>query len=107
MKNLQSTIEGSWIELKEVTLTEEQLAILASDNEEAKAVLIAEIKAEREVEAAQKDVIIALAKYNEVKPILKEGDTYELIAMDITIKNEFAFGILNCRVNGEHKQIRF
>jgi ribosomal 30S subunit maturation factor RimM len=107
MKNLQSTAEGSWIELKEVVLTEQQNLILISDNNEEKANLLLEIKANREVEPTQEDIDIALAKYNEVKPTLKEDDVYELISMDITIENESSLGILNCRINGEHKQIRF
>ena len=107
MKNLQSAVENVWIQLKEITLTEEQLAILDSNNEEAKAILRAEVKDKREVAATQKDAIIAFTKYNEVKPTLKEGDTYELISVNLSIENESVFGILNCRVNGEHKQIRF
>ena len=44
MKNLQSTTEGTWIELNQVELTEEQIALLMSTDEEAKIELINEIK---------------------------------------------------------------
>ena len=106
MKNLQSTVEGTWIELKQVQLTEEQKTLLQSREEsdkEAIIALMAEIKALREVEAQEEDAVLAQAKYEEVKPILKETDVYQLISFDISNNT----GILNCRVNGEHKQIRF
>jgi hypothetical protein len=105
MKNLQSTTEGTWVELKQVQLTEEQKILLQSKEEsdkEAIAALFAEIKALREVEAQEEDVVLAQAKYEEVKPILKETDVYQLISFNISNNT----GILNCRVNGEHKQIR-
>ena len=110
MKNLQSTIEGTWIEIKPVTLTKEQQTLMMSQEEsdtEAKNALMAEIKSQREVSATKADKTLAVAKYAEVKPILKEGNTYELIAMDLVIDELKLSGILNCRVNGEHKQVRF
>lgn len=110
MKNLQSTTEGTWIELKQVTLTEDQQTLMMSQEEsnlEAKTALIAEIKSKREVAAKKADKTIAISKYNEVKPTLKEIDVFELIAMDLVIGETLTSGILNCRINGEHKQIRF
>lgn len=110
MKNLQSTIEGNWIETKPVILTEEQRTLMMSQEEldrEAKQALMIEIKTQREAIASETDIEIASAKYNSIKPELKEGDAYELIAMDLVIDELKLFGILNCRVNGEHKQIRF
>lgn len=53
--------------------------------------------------ATAADVTNANAKYNLVKPTLKDTDVYQLISIDM-VDNK---GILNCRVNGEHKQIRF
>jgi hypothetical protein len=106
MKNLQSIVEGIWVELKQVQLTKEQKTLLSSKdeaNKEAVIALLAEIKSLREVEAQEEDVVLAQAKYEEVKPTLKETDVYQLISFNITGNN----GILNCRVNGEHKQVRF
>lgn len=106
MKNLQSTVEGTWVELKQVQLTEEQKTLLNSNDEanrEAIKALLAEIKSLREVAAPKKDATLAQEKYEEVKPTLKETDVYQLISFDITGNN----GILNYRVNGEHKQVRF
>lgn len=107
MKNLQSILEGTWIELKQVTLTEEQIALLTSDDAQDKTDLMSEIKSQREVTATKSDADLAVSKYNEVKPALETTDVYELIAMDVVITEETLSGILNCRVNGEHKQIRF
>jgi hypothetical protein len=110
MKNLQSTIEGTWVELLPVELTENERTLLMSKNEsdrEAQATLIARIKSEREQPALQSDAGVAQAKYLQVKPTLEEGQTYQLIAMDASISEGNISGILNCRVNVEHKQIRF
>lgn len=106
MKILQSATEGTWIEIKQVNLTEQQTALLASEKESDKDAiieLIAEIKSLREVEANEEDASLAQAKYEAVKPVLKETDVYQLISFDI----HGTTGILNYRVNGEHKQIRF
>ena len=110
MKNLRSTTEGTWVEIKPVILTEEQETLMVSLNEsdrEAKIALIEEVKSKREVVAKKADKKLAISKYNEVKPALEETDVYELIAMDIVVSEKSTTGILNCRVNGEHKQIRF
>jgi hypothetical protein len=108
MKNLQSTTEGTWVELKQVELTEEQKTLLQSKKEsdkEAIKALFAEIKALREVEAQEEDAVLAQAKYEAIKLSLKlkETDVYQLISFNISNNT----GILNYRINGEHKQIRF
>jgi len=103
MKQLQSTTEGTWVEINPVSLTAEQIAILESEDDNTKAVLAAEIKEQRESIASDEDILAGNAKYAEIKPTLKETDIYQLISFDIANDS----GILNCRVNGEHKQIRF
>ena len=113
MKNYQSTTEGSWIELLKVELTEEQKTLLMSTDEadkeskESKESLREWIKSEREgrVEEAKTNELISF--YENIKPELKEEDNYHLVSMDISEKNDKFTGILNCRVNGQHKQIRF
>ena len=110
MKNLQSTTEGTWIQLNQVELTEEQKTLLMSINEKdttAKTELLDEIRSLREGVAQQADVVLAQAKYEEVKSVLEGTGTYQLIAFDVTIDEGTLSGILNCRVNKEHKQIRF
>src|SRR6056297_3444992 len=111
MKNYQSTTEGSWIELLNVELTEEQKALLISTDEadrDAQKELREQIKAEREGQVEESKATELTTFYENIKPELKEKDTYQLISADISEKQEGAFtGILNCRVNGVNKQIRF
>jgi hypothetical protein len=110
MKNLQSTIENTWIELKTVKLTEEQTTLLMSKEEsdkEAKVKLLEKIKTEREKPASKEDTELVQKLYEGIKPKLEEGQTYELISMNVSFGEKRISGILNCRVNTEHKQIRF
>jgi hypothetical protein len=111
MKNFQSTTEGTWIELLQVKLTQEQTTLLSSTNEEdieTKNILLQETKSQKKDVINESKVLSLTNFYNTVKPVLKETDTYELISADLLEKVEGVFiGILNCRVNGEHKQIRF
>lgn len=110
MKQIQSTLEGTWIELLPVTLTGEQQTLLSSTdaaNNTAKAALLANIKAQREGVLATEDATIAQAAYLDNKPELQVGADYQLVSTDMTLDNGTTRGIINCRVNGEHKQIRF
>jgi len=111
MKNFQSTTEGTWIELLPVQLTEEQKTLMMSTKEEdkeAKKALQETIKSQREgsVDIEKEGELNSF--YNSIKPELKENDVYQLIAIDVAEKDNGGFsGILNCRVNTEHKQVRF
>jgi hypothetical protein len=112
MKNYQSTSEGSWIELLKVELTEEQKAIMLSTSmteadAEARRALMVEIKAKREVTVASAKAAELQAFYESKKPEVPEGQTYQLISMDISEGDGGFTGILNCRVNSEHIQVRF
>jgi len=110
MKHIQSTLEGSWIELLPVSLTEEQETLIRSTHaadKEAQAQLILSINSQREAELSSEEIEIAQNQYLLNKPELKEGDVYQLIAVDITLNEMMVSGIINCRINGEHKQIRF
>lgn len=110
MKNIQSITEGTWVELVPVEFTEAEQTLLISTKEEdlePKAELIAEIKTKREKALSTEEVEIATSIYNSFKPTLQEIDEYQLISVNMTLSNETDTGIINCRVNGEHKQIRF
>lgn len=110
MKVIQSTVETIWKEIVKIELTSEEKALMLSMNEEdevAKKTLIDRVKSERELELDVETSAIAQAIYEANKPILKSTDTYQLIAVDIQLEGEVATGIINCRVNEEHKQIRF
>jgi hypothetical protein len=111
MKTLNSTTEGSWIEIKQVELTQEDKNLLESTSEtnlEAKKVLIDKIKTERESVALEADITLAQTVYESKKPTLKSTDTYQLISADFIINDDNIInnGIINCRVNEEHVQIR-
>jgi hypothetical protein len=111
MKTLNSTIEGTWVEIKQVELTQEDKKLLESTNDtdlEAKKVLIDKIKTERESVALESDATLAKTTYESKKPTLKSTDTYQLISADFIINDDNTInnGIINCRVNGEHVQIR-
>jgi len=111
MKNYQSTTEGSWIELLKVELTDEQKALLTSTDEaniDAQKELREQIKAEKEGQVEEAKSTELNTFYQGIKPELEEKNTYQLISADLSEKEEGVFtGILNCRVNGVHKQIRF
>jgi hypothetical protein len=111
MKQFQSTTENNWVEIKPVQLTESQRTLLMSFNVEdkiAKNELIEQIKSQRELEVNQNKMQELNDFYNSVKPELKQTDIYQLISIDFSEKTQGIFnGILNCRINGEHKQIRF
>ena len=109
MKNYQSITEGTWVEILKVELTAEQKALMASTNEEdkeAKVALAQSIKAQREGTVSEDKAAELVAFYNTIKPVLKETDDYQLISADLSESDTFT-GILNCRVNQEHIQVRF
>jgi len=110
MKTYQSVEEGTWVELLPVQLTKEQRDLIRSNKEEdieAKQELSALIKSQREglVDIEREGELNSF--YNSIKPELKENDVYQLIAIDVAEKENSFSGILNCRINGEHRQIRF
>jgi len=111
MKNYQSTIEETWVELLPVELTETQIELIQSTKEtdaEAKSELIAEIKESREGAVSSELTEKLNTVYTSLKPELKEEDVYQLISADFSEKSENVFtGIINFRLNQEHKQIRF
>ena len=111
MKNYQSTIEGTWVQLLPIELTEAQLELLKSTKEtdvEAKSDLIKEIKESREGAVSFELSEKLNTVYTSLKPELKEKEVYQLISADFSEKSENIFtGIINYRINTEHKQIRF
>jgi hypothetical protein len=109
MENYQSTIEGKWVKINNVETTETEQELLRSTKEEdkvAKAELVETIKSKRftTLTATKSKEFVDL--YNSIKPALQETDEYQLISIDVC-KTDRLSGILNCRINGEHKQIRF
>jgi len=109
MKNLQSIEEGKWIECVSVQLTDaEKLLLDSTDYSDEKLALIEKIKIDIKKSVSATIASKAKSKYNEIKPSLKETDVYQLIAADFVYDDvNITSGILNCRINGEHKQVRF
>jgi hypothetical protein len=109
MENFQSIEEGKWFKINKVELTESEQTLLKSTNENdknAKTELLETINSKRFTSLTATKSKPYVDIYNRVKPALGEGDIYELIAIDISVGQKTS-GILNCRINGEHKQIRF
>jgi len=109
MKNLQSIEEGKWVELVSVELTDAEKSLLASkEHSDEKLVLIQKIQNESKKAVSASVAKKANTKYNEIKPIVEDTDVYELIAADFIFDDtDFVAGIVNYRLNEEHKQIRF
>jgi hypothetical protein len=57
------------------------------------------------VNQGKQDELIGL--YNNFKPVLEDGSIYQLISMDVSEDSGSYWGILNCRVDNDHRQIRF
>ena len=110
MKNFQSKEEGTWIEILPVQITKEQRDLLHSTKEEDKEAqqeLATLIKSQKGGVVSEEKTASLVQFYNSVKPEIKQGDTYQLISIDLSEKEDKFIGILNCRINEEHKQIRF
>jgi hypothetical protein len=110
MKNFEKIGDGAWSKNNVPVLTEEQRALLASKDEadaEAKAEVNAYIASNMRVEATAEEVVILDATYEANKPELKENDTYSFIHCAMSLKDDKAMGLINCRINGEHTQVRF
>jgi hypothetical protein len=113
MKNYQSTQEGIWHEILDVELTNQQKEILNSftidpDSIASRKEIMDMVKelSEGPVSPQKEDELIAL--YSSKKPEVPEGQSYQLISMDVSEDDSGGFtGILNCRVNGDHIQVRF
>jgi len=109
MKMFKSTTEGAWT-ASDATLVPQELASQRMNfelpPEEMRAVL-AEIKAISSVEVFAEEASALNAIYESIKPGLKEGDVYAIIQMDAQHFNGSYTGILNCRVNEGHVQVRF
>jgi hypothetical protein len=108
MKNLQSKVEGTWIDVQNVELTTEEQSILFSnekENEVARKALIEAIEVKRNVAASEADSKFAQDIYEANKPKLEEGDTYELIIAIVIPMNKK--GTISYKVNGKYSQVHF
>jgi hypothetical protein len=102
MKNI-SLIDGQWKQRVAPQVTKEERDLLNnrdSGSSEAKKALIERIRNESLIAADPADAETAQALYDQHKI-----NGSELIAADILMPD--GTGIINCRVDGEHQQIRF
>jgi hypothetical protein len=97
MRNFNSTIENEWKEQLDLTTT--QLEVLNTGTDDEKKAVIETVNVIVNLE----DLKTITAIYNQNKPT---EESYEYIACNLTT-GEDTRGIINYRVNGEHKQIRF
>jgi len=72
---------------------------------EERAALVAAIREQTIITVDAETEAALEALYDLHCPDVPEGGTYQLIAMDV-VGGKMS-GILNCRVNGEHVQVRF
>jgi len=107
MKKIQSTIENQFYELREVVLTKEEKIILFSNDFEAKKLLYRKIEELKKGELTQNEIDTYTQFYLSIKPVLNSNEIYDFVSLDLTDNNGTYVGILNYRVNEEHKQIRF
>lgn len=102
MKNL-TLINNSWKQKVEVQLTDTEKNLLTNigeDEKEGRKLLFQRILEQSLIDANSEDVSAAQALYDSNKI-----ENAALIAVDISLPD--GNGIINCRINGEHKQIRF
>jgi len=107
MKRYRSIEVDKWYEVLEYHLTEEQKEILAS--KKAKDIKVkSELKklieenSKGEVDETKAEELTNF--YESIKP---QDRRFKLISCNLTEENKVYSGILNCRVNGEHRQVRF
>jgi siroheme synthase (precorrin-2 oxidase/ferrochelatase) len=102
MKNL-TLINNVWIERKKIELTPEEKSIIDNknkENAELRNATLIDLRSRAMVTASTEDSATAQTIYDQHKL-----DNANLISVDINLPS--GKGIINCRLNGDHKQIRF
>jgi hypothetical protein len=110
--NVNLTTEGQWNEMVNVLLTDAQKQLLTSNkasDADARQEVVKYIQDNRKKAITDANTLTALtAEYTKLKPTMNDGDIYQLIACDVSLSDDLKVisSILNCRINGEHKQVR-
>lgn len=100
MKKYKAINESSWVEIPNVTLTQEEVEILSNGTDEEIAAVREAIKVRNTpIEVPVEDLVDILAIYDEYKPELQEGDVYDLISFDLAIRGEERMGAYNYKLN--------
>jgi len=95
--------DGVWVEIFSVQPTQEQLDILQSTDIALLSQQIAIVS-----QLNYSIPVVDSTKLEELyqSMIPAEPGEYQLLGIQLSEDNGEYFGILNCRINGEHKQIR-
>lgn len=101
MKILHSNLEKNWYTINNVELTSEQKNVLLTGTDEEKEAVFEYIKQNTNLPAIKKDSDAAIKLYNENKP------SGEFVLIHAVINIEDSTGIINYRVDNEHKQLSF
>jgi hypothetical protein len=103
MKKQLTLINGEWKQMLDPNVTPEEQAVLENsspENSEAIRELVENIRARSIMAASAEDSAAAQTIYDQYKI---EGA--EFIDCHLTLPD--GYGLINCRVGNEHKQIRF
>lgn len=110
MKTYQSTTENIWHQIHKIVYSEQEKLILDSEKEEdndARKQIIELHKNEGKTLLTETESQKYVEIYNQQKPTLLESDKYVLLSIIVVERGKNISGIFNCRINAEHKQIRF
>ena len=103
MKKQLTLINGEWKQMLDPNVTPEEQAVLENtspENFETIEELVASIRARSITNASPEDSAAAQTIYDQHKI-----DGAEFIDCHLTLPD--GYGLINCRVENEHKQIRF
>ncbi len=103
MKKQLTLINSEWKQILDPNITPEEQAVLENsspENFETIEELVANIRARSITDASAEDSAAAQTIYDQYKI-----DGAEFIDCHITLPD--GYGLINCRVGDEHKQIRF
>ena len=103
MKKQLTLINGEWKQMLDPNVTPEEQAVLENtspENLETIEELVASIRARSITNASPEDSAAAQTIYDQHKI-----DGAEFIYCHLTLPD--GYGLINCRVENEHKQIRF
>jgi len=100
MKKYKAINESSWVEIPNVTLTQEEVDIFSNGTEEEIEVVRESVKVRSTpIEVPVEELVDVLAIYDEYKPEISEGDEYKLISFDIALLGDVRMGAYNYKLN--------
>ena len=104
MNIYQSLQQEVWVEIVSPILSNNQLEILASEDEAAKIPIYEYISNNNRITSNEPTVTLLNKLVSDKKPT--EG-VYEFISADVIVDGDSTSGIINYRIDGNHEQLRF